>query len=174
MQAADADLALAAPPPMLTNTGASALLAEVALPPMLTDAGTAALPADLAMFSVRADAGAATGFAGAAPPPVLAEITAAALLAVAAPPSVLADAAAAALPALCAPPAMRTGRGHDDRPNPASDWGALRLAAARFPLLPQSCCVEAVAVAAIRGIINDKPDRETDCHCLSVTVCLSV
>ena len=123
MQAADADLALAAPPAVLTDAGATAFLAEVALPPMLTDAGTAALPADLAMLSVLADAGAATGFAGAAPPPVLAKVTAAAFLAVAAPPPVLADAAAAALPALCAPPAMRTRRGHDDRPNPASDWG---------------------------------------------------
>ena len=89
MQAADADLTLAAPPAVLTDAGATAFLAEVALPPMLTDAGTAALPADLAMFSV------------------------------------LADAAAAALPALCAPPAMRTRRGHDDRPNPASDWAVL-------------------------------------------------
>ena len=145
MQAADADLTLAAPPAVLTDAGATAFLAEVALPPMLTDAGTAAFPADLAMLSVLADAGAATGFAGAAPPPMLAEVTAAALLAVAAPPPVLADAAAAALPALCAPPAMRTRRGHDDRPNPASDWAVLRTAAPRVVACRKGCCRSRVA-----------------------------
>ena len=71
--AAAALLALAAPPPVLADTGAAAVLAPAALPPVRADAAAAALLALAAPPTVLADAAAAALLAPAALPPVLAD-----------------------------------------------------------------------------------------------------
>ena len=88
--AAAALFALAAPPPVLTDTAAAAVLALAAPPSVFADATAAALLAIAALPPVLADATAAALLAPAALPLVLAEAAAAALLADDAPPPVLA------------------------------------------------------------------------------------
>ena len=102
--AAAALLALAAPPPVLADTGAAAVLAPAAIPPVLAKSAGAALLAIAAPPPVLTDVATAALLAPAAPPPMLAELAATALFAQAAIPPVLAYAAAAAILAPAARP----------------------------------------------------------------------
>ena len=102
--AAAALIALAAPPPVLTNSAAAAVLAPAAIPPVLAKSAGAALLAIAAPPPVLTDVATAALLAPAAPPPMLAELAATALFAQAAIPPVLAYAAAAAILAPAARP----------------------------------------------------------------------
>ena len=70
--AATALIALAAPPPVLTNSAAAAVLAPAAIPPVLADANAAAVLAPVALAPMLADTAAAAVLAPVALPPVLA------------------------------------------------------------------------------------------------------